>query len=45
MIEVTAPTRFLSVLDFGPAELTSCLSLAAEMKQAPSPAAASGGTR
>ena len=34
MIEVTAPTRFLSVLDFGPAELSACLSLAAELKKA-----------
>jgi ornithine carbamoyltransferase len=34
MLQVNAPTRFLSVLDFGPAELSSCLSLAAELKQA-----------
>jgi len=34
MIDVTAPTRFLSVLDFGPAELSACLSLAAELKAA-----------
>ena len=34
MIHVTAPTRFLSVLDFGPAELSACLSLAAELKAA-----------
>ncbi len=31
---VTAPTRFLSVLDFSPAELTTCLSLAASLKAA-----------
>lgn len=34
MLDVTAPTRFLSVLDFGPSELEACLSLAAELKQA-----------
>ena len=34
MIHVTDPTRFLSVLDFGPAELSACLSLAAELKAA-----------
>ena len=34
MLDVTAPTRFLSILDFGPAELSSCLSLAAELKLA-----------
>jgi len=34
MLDVTAPMRFLSILDFGPAELSSCLSLAAELKLA-----------
>ena len=34
MLDVTAPTRFLSVLDFGPSDLEACLSLAAELKQA-----------
>jgi ornithine carbamoyltransferase len=34
MIDVTAPTRFLSVLDFGPIEMSACLSLAAELKDA-----------
>jgi ornithine carbamoyltransferase len=34
MIDVTIPTRFLSVLDFGPVELSACLSLAAELKEA-----------
>jgi ornithine carbamoyltransferase len=34
MIHVTDPTRFLSVLDFGPAELSACLSLAGELKAA-----------
>jgi ornithine carbamoyltransferase len=33
-LDVTIPTRFLSVLDFGPAELSACLALAAEMKAA-----------
>jgi ornithine carbamoyltransferase len=30
----SAPTRFLSMLDFGPAELTACLSRAAKLKDA-----------
>jgi ornithine carbamoyltransferase len=30
----TAPTRFLSILDFGPAQLTACLTRAAELKAA-----------
>jgi ornithine carbamoyltransferase len=30
----TAPTRFLSMLDFGPRELTACLGRAAELKAA-----------
>jgi ornithine carbamoyltransferase len=30
----SAPTRFLSVLDFGPSELQTCLSLAARLKEA-----------
>jgi len=35
MAVVTAvPTRFLSVLDFGPAELSACLALAADVKAA-----------
>jgi ornithine carbamoyltransferase len=29
-----APTRFLSILDFGPAQLTACLARAAELKAA-----------
>jgi ornithine carbamoyltransferase len=33
-ITSTMPTRFLSVLDFGPPELASCLELAAELKAA-----------
>src|SRR5688572_7795475 len=34
MLDVTAPMRFLSILDFGPAELSACLSLAGELKAA-----------
>jgi ornithine carbamoyltransferase len=30
----TAPTRFLSILDFGPAQLSACLARAAELKTA-----------
>jgi ornithine carbamoyltransferase len=30
----TMPTRFLSILDFGPAQLTACLARAAELKAA-----------
>ncbi len=30
----TVPTRFLSILDFGPAQLTACLARAAELKAA-----------
>jgi ornithine carbamoyltransferase len=33
-LEIAAPTRFLSVLDFSPAELSACLSLAADLKAA-----------
>jgi ornithine carbamoyltransferase len=32
--DVVAPIRFLSILDFGPAELEACLDLAAELKAA-----------
>jgi ornithine carbamoyltransferase len=31
---VTAPAAFLSILDFGPAELSACLALAADLKAA-----------
>jgi ornithine carbamoyltransferase len=33
-MDVAMPTRFLSILDFGPAELVACLTLAAELKAA-----------
>ena len=32
--DVVRPTRFLSILDFGPADLKACLDLAAELKAA-----------
>jgi len=32
--ELTAPSRFLSIMDFGPSELSACLSFAAELKTA-----------
>jgi len=32
--DVMTPTRFLSILDFGPADLKACLDLAAELKAA-----------
>jgi ornithine carbamoyltransferase len=34
VFDVTAPSRFLSIMDFGPSELLACLSLAAELKAA-----------
>ena len=34
MLDVTAPTSFLSVLDFGPGELETCLTLAGKLKAA-----------
>ena len=33
-VGIVTPLRFLSILDFGPAELEACLALAAEMKRA-----------
>jgi ornithine carbamoyltransferase len=33
-MDLVMPTRFLSILDFGPAELTACLTLASELKAA-----------
>jgi ornithine carbamoyltransferase len=33
-VGIVTPLRFLSILDFGPAELDACLTLAAEMKRA-----------
>jgi ornithine carbamoyltransferase len=39
MVSVThpAPTRFLSILDFGPSDLSACLSLAARLKASRNP--------